>query len=153
MKLERQVRISYGVGTSAYRRRSARILAQVTLWRTTLIVGAVFGLALAVQTVEMRTACGCQSKTQIARIKVMKFAYEAFPSWAATTNHVACPASLHDLVEYMNDPSKEATHDPWGTELEMKCGPEPGGWIRGMYVRSAGPDTRFDTADDISSND
>ena len=149
MRLERQVAISYAVGTSAFRRRSALLTAQVTLWRAlgASVVIFVFGAYLHSRTMHM---CFGGSQADKTQIKVTRFAFEAYPSWAAETNHISCPSSLRDLTEHAN---AQSTLDPWGTELEMKCGYQPGGSIHGIYVRSAGPDKRFDTPDDISSND
>ena len=88
-----------------------------------------------------------KSHEEVTAIKVRKFAYEAYPSWAAA-NHKACPDKLSELGEFMNDQGPNATNDGWGKPLEMSCN-RPG--VRGFAVWSAGKDGQFDTADDITS--
>jgi hypothetical protein len=62
----------------------------------------------------------------------------------------ALPDTLARLVErsdILDDVflAHEAT-DPWGTALRYRI---TGGGLRGFEVRSAGPDRRFDTGDDV----
>ena len=51
----------------------------------------------------------------------------------------------------VRDGEGHAPHDSWGTELRV----EPAGWvnqnIRWYVVRSAGPDKKFDTSDDVTA--
>jgi len=77
---------------------------------------------------------------------VKMLAFEAFPQWAQANHEELCPRSIDDLLEFS---SRDNALDPWGTKLDLRCGPG----YRGAYVRSAGPDGRFETVDDISSND
>ena len=81
------------------------------------------------------------------RTVVKAYAFEAFPQWAIVHHEERCPQSIRDLAEYVG--RNNLTRDSWGTELDLRCGDG----IRGALVRSAGPDGRFDTLDDISSND
>ena len=87
------------------------------------------------------------SKKETTAIKVRKFAYEAYPAWAAV-NHKSCPDNLSDLNQYMNDQSAKGINDGWGNPLEMSCN-RPG--VQGFAVWSHGKDGQPDTADDIKS--
>jgi hypothetical protein len=137
-RLERQVFVRHHVGSSVDRRSAVRITAQLTLWR--LVAAALFTplviLVLAERTYESNPG---------TRTAVDAYAFEAFPQWATVNHEEACPRSIHDLTAYV----ATNPHDEWGTELELHCG----NGIRGALVRSAGPDRRFGSADDISSND
>jgi hypothetical protein len=141
VKLQRQVAVRHPFGTSPERRYLARGAAFLTFWR--VVAGALLMMPVAVliehtQNFEPRPE-------DVTKAIVRVFAYEAFPQWA-TTNHVdACPASLVVLEPYV---ARDAV-DAWDRPLELRCGPG----YRGAWVRSAGPDHRFDTADDITSID
>jgi hypothetical protein len=39
--------------------------------------------------------------------------------------------------------------DDWGQAIELRCGRHAPGIGRGLWLRSAGPDGRFNTADDV----
>lgn len=136
--LVRQVSVRHEIGTSAERRHNARVLAQVTLWRVIAI--SVLLLPLGVIVASERTY-RCKPPTAY---EVKAYAFEAFPQWAAAHPWLACPQSIDELSEY----TQAHLVDQWGMKLEMRCTPHTR-----LYVRSAGPDTRFDTADDITSND
>jgi hypothetical protein len=145
MRLERQVAVAHVIGSSAYRRRTALVTTQVLLWRALAVGFVAFALARFVTHERMHTCCG-GSKADLTALTVRKFAYEAFPQWATVHHMDSCPESLNELTGYA---STSRPIDAWGNPLEMKCGP----WIRGIYVRSAGEDGRFETPDDITSND
>jgi hypothetical protein len=91
-------------------------------------------------------ACGKPAEDphakELAKILVSKFAFEAYPQWAAAHADKECPATIGELLEYTND---KAARDPWGNELRFDCN-------HGRpTVRSAGPDGKLDTPDDIVS--
>jgi hypothetical protein len=137
MQLEPQLLVHNPIGSSPARR-------QLALCRT---VVATLLLVPVLLVLPPRIACMSEpSRVDRARLQVKRYAYEAFPTWATVHHEALCPDALADLNEYAG---RNTTTDPWGTPLEMRCGPG----YRGVYVRSAGEDGRFDTADDISSND
>ncbi|HEX7701601.1 MAG TPA: type II secretion system protein GspG [Kofleriaceae bacterium] len=83
-----------------------------------------------------------------ATIDAKKYAYEAYPSWAAAHPEKACPTSLADLNEYV---SRKDTKDPWGHDFKMMCGATVPAGAKGLAVLSFGPDGKEGTADDIKS--
>ncbi|MDQ3335391.1 MAG: hypothetical protein M4D80_09520 [Myxococcota bacterium] len=139
MKLERQVAIRGACGTSADRRHNARVATQVVLLRAALLA------SLCIPAVMLFREEPPTHRDVTAEL-VKRYAFEAFPVWAMDHQERACPASLDDLSPFMQRPQ---TFDEWGTALELRCG----AYYRGAYVRSAGPDRRFNTVDDITSND
>jgi len=132
--LQRQVPIRHAIGTSAERRSDARL------------VGICFAVALAAL-----IACWISSRIpngvgggSSPRFEVQAYAFEAFPAWAAAHPWLQCPQSIDDLSPY----TTAHLVDVWGMKLAMECtSPSQ------LVVRSAGPDTRFDTPDDITSHD
>ena len=143
MKLVPQLAVRHPFGSSANRRYFARYAAMVTVWRTLaalVLLGPPIALFVAQQEAHVDTS---RTHTQNT---IRRFAFEAFPQWAIAHHEELCPASLAELSPLIND---EPTVDSWGTPLELRCGTG----YRGAYVRSAGPDGRFETTDDISSND
>ncbi len=91
-----------------------------------------------------------KSRVDIAKATVQKYAFEAFPSWAADHPDKACPEKLEDLNEHMNN---KDTKDPWGGQYKMLCGPNLPAGAKGLQVMSPGEDGKEGTADDIKSWD
>jgi hypothetical protein len=85
-----------------------------------------------------------ESKVDIIRMTTAKYAYEAFPQWAADHPDRACPTSLRDLHPYME---RRDTKDPYGEEYVFTCG---GGKL---YAMSLGADGTAGTADDVWSHE
>jgi hypothetical protein len=141
VKLQRQVAVRHPFGSSSERRFLARTIAYLTVWR---VVGSVLLIAPVVAMLEQRHPSE-PDLADVTKSIVRRFAYEAFPQWAATNHADACPASLAMLEPYL---ARDAV-DAWDVPLELRCGSS----YRGAYVRSAGADRRFDTADDITSID
>lgn len=56
----------------------------------------------------------------------------------------ACPADVAALAHATK--AKVATRDPWGTDYALSCPTETT-----VLVRSAGPDTKFGTDDDLDN--
>ena len=81
-------------------------------------------------------------------IAVKKYAFEAFPQWAAAHVDKECPTSLTELDQYIPGASHD---DAWGTPLRMMCGKDLPAGARGLAVMSFGPDKKEGTADDIKS--
>lgn len=88
------------------------------------------------------------SKVDVAKLAVNKFANEAFPQWLSQHPDKACPSKLEDLVELMN---KRDTRDPWGNEYKMFCAPNLPAGAKAIAVLSLGQDGKEGTDDDIKS--
>lgn len=141
MRLQRQVTVRHPFGSSPERRFLARAAMFVSFWR-------VFAATLLILPVAAMLESRHPARPHLEDVTqaiVRRFAFEAFPQWAATNHVDACPASLAALEPYV---ARDAV-DAWDMPLELRCG----AGYRFAYVRSAGPDHRFDTADDISSLD
>jgi len=91
-----------------------------------------------------------ESKVDIAKATVKKYAFEAYPSWAAAHPDKSCPEKLEDLNEYMNN--KDAK-DPWGGQYKMLCGANLPAGAKGIAVQSPGEDGKEGTGDDVKSWD
>ena len=120
----------------------------ITIGVACALVVAAAGTLLPVK----RTLCfGGESKVDIARLTVKKYALEAYPSWATAHPRRACPRSILELDEYM---SKDGAMDPWNNPYYFACGPRAiPKRARGVWVLSAGEDGVFGTADDIRSDE
>lgn len=82
-------------------------------------------------------------KVDIAKLRVAKYAYEAYPQWRAEHPTLECPRSLRALDGYMDSADRR---DPWGRTYVFTCG---GGKL---YVMSLGEDGRSNTDDDVWSH-
>jgi hypothetical protein len=92
-----------------------------------------------------------ESKREITMLKVRKYAFEGYPSWAAAHADKQCPDTLAALNEYVNDERLDAANDEWGHPLKMTCGPSNPPGVKGLGVMSLGEDGQENTADDIKS--
>ena len=110
------------------------------------IIALVMGLVVGPRVMKMFG----ESKVDTSRIKVTKYAFEAYPSWSASHPDKACPASIADLNEYMNN--DDAT-DSWKQPLKMMCGQNLPPGAKGIAVMSIGEDGKEGTCDDIESWD
>ncbi len=106
----------------------------------------------------MLVGCGNQAATndpratETARVTVQKYAFEAYPEWAAAHPDKSCPASLADMSPYMaKDTGQDLGKDPWGHAYKMYCGANVPAGARGLAVTSSGPDGKDGTPDDIQS--
>lgn len=90
------------------------------------------------------------SQIDATKIKISKYAFEAFPEWSAAHPDKACPDKLADLSEYMNG---DDMNDAWGRPLKMLCGASLPPGARGLGVMSVGEDGKEGTADDLKSWD
>jgi hypothetical protein len=117
--------------------------------RITLIVATAVSLGIGIQVVGTRTIrCFGESKADIARAVVKKYAYEAYPQWSAVHPGQPCPRSLDQLNEFM---SSRDTKDPWGNRYRMFCLPDMPPGMRPIGVMSDGEDAKQGTQDDIKS--
>ena len=108
------------------------------------ILALVMGLVVGPRVMKMFG----ESKVDIAKATVKKYAFEAYPSWSAAHPNNACPDKLEDLNEYMNN---KDTKDPWGGQYKMLCGQSLPPGAKGIAVTSPGEDGKEGTADDIKS--
>ena len=88
------------------------------------------------------------SKAGQTKMKLMKYAYEAYPTWSAAHPDIGCPDKLSDLNEYMNDSD---TNDAWGLPIKMMCGSGLPADARGFATVSTGEDGKEGTEDDLKS--
>ena len=114
--------------------------------RIALALVVVFGCSKASEPVLTEFV---DAKVKLASAQVQHMAVEAFPQWAATNPAKACPASVHDLVEYMNSDRDDV--DPWGAPLRMGCGATLPAGAKGIAIWSLGPDGKDATSDDVRS--
>ena len=89
-----------------------------------------------------------ESRVETTKIKLKKYAFEAYPSWSSSHPDKQCPEKLSDLNEYMNN---EDSNDSWGKPLKMLCGTNLPAGARGIAVVSAGEDGKEGTPDDLKS--
>jgi general secretion pathway protein G len=89
-----------------------------------------------------------ESRVDTTKIKLKKYAFEAYPSWSAAHPDKACPDKLADLNEYMNS---EDSNDSWGKPIKMLCGSNLPPGAKGLAVISAGADNKDGTEDDLKS--
>ena len=107
------------------------------------ILAAVMGLLIGPRVIDAHN----RARIETTRIKLKKYAYEAYPSWAAS-HGVGCPASLAELNPFMN---ANDTTDGWGQPIELLCGASLPAGVHGIGVVSRGEDGKLATADDLTS--
>ena len=88
------------------------------------------------------------AKVDTTKIKLKKYAYEAYPSWSAAHPDKSCPEKLADLNEYMNN---EDSNDSWGHPLRMLCGQNMPPGAKGIAIVSLGEDGKEGSPDDLKS--
>lgn len=149
MRLTRALVVRHGIGSSPGRRRVVRQVCRYVLGGAS----AIFVVSLVAAAVAPRHACCGESKGEDTKIKVRKYAHEAYPAWAVEHPDRACPDRLSDLNVYTNDQSASATRDHWGSPLVMLCGANLPAGAKGLVVASSGEDGELGTADDIWSHE
>ena len=133
------------------RNRLARSYARAHRGMTLLeimIVLAILALVMALLVGPRVMKMFGEAKVDTTKLKVKKYAFEAYPSWSATHRDKTCPDRLEDLNEYMNN---KDIKDPWGGQYKMLCGANLPAGARGIAVFSPGEDGKEATADDIKS--
>jgi general secretion pathway protein G len=133
------------------RTRLARKLARAQRGMTLLeimivlaILALVMGLLVGPKVMKMFG----ESRVDTTKIKLKKYAFEAYPSWSAAHPDKGCPEKLADLNEYMNS---EDSNDSWGKPLKMLCGSNLPAGAKGIAIMSAGADNKEGTEDDLKS--
>lgn len=125
-------------------RRAHRGMTLLEIMIVLAILALVMGLVVGPRVMRMFG----ESKVDIAKATVTKYAYEAYPSWSASHTDKACPDKLEDLNEYMNN---KDIKDPWGGTYKMLCGQNLPAGAKGIAVMSAGEDQKEGTDDDVKS--
>jgi general secretion pathway protein G len=110
------------------------------------ILALVMGLVVGPRVIKMFG----ESKVDVAKLTVQKYANEAYPQWDRSHPGKGCPENLAALSEYMNSKS---TKDPWGNEYKYFCGANLPPGAKGVAVMSFGEDGKDGTSDDIKSWD
>ena len=133
------------------RNRLARSYARAHRGMTLLeimIVLAILALVMALLVGPRVMKMFGEAKVDTTKLKVKKYAFEAYPAWAAAHGDKGCPEKLTDLNEYMNDSD---INDAWGKPLKLMCGTSLPAGARGIAVMSVGEDGKEGTTDDIKS--
>ena len=127
------------------RRVAQRGMTLLEIMIVLAILALVMGLVVGPRVMKMFG----ESKVDIAKMTVNKYANEAYPSWSTSHTDKACPGALTELNEYMNNKDIKG---PWGNDYKMFCGQNlPAGAKGGLAVMSAGEDGKEGTEDDVKS--
>jgi hypothetical protein len=89
------------------------------------------------------------SSFEVTRLRLKRAAYEGFPVWSAEHPDLPCPRSVRVLMDEIGGAT---TLDAWGHPMDFRCGSDLPPGVRGIWIRSAGPDGEFDTDDDLTSD-
>jgi general secretion pathway protein G len=124
--------------------RAQRGMTLLEIMIVLAILALVMGLLVGPRVMKLFS----QSKVDLTRLKLTKYANEAYPSWSMAHPDKGCPDKLSDLNEYMD--SKDA-NDTWGHPLKMLCGSNLPAGAHGLAVLSVGEDNKEGTEDDLKS--
>jgi general secretion pathway protein G len=124
--------------------RAQRGMTLLEIMIVLAILALVMGLLVGPKVMKMFA----ESKVDTTKIKLKKYAYEAYPSWSAAHPDKACPGAIADLNEYMNG---NDSNDSWGRPIKMMCGGNLPAGARGLAVMSMGEDGKEGTDDDLKS--
>src|SRR5262245_13923882 len=127
-------------------RASQRGMTLLEIMIVLAILALIMGLVVGPRVMKMFG----KSKDDIAKATAKKYAFEAYPSWAAAHPDKQCPDKLEDLNEYMNN---KDTKDPWGGQYKMLCGQNLPAGAKGIAIQSPGEDGKEGTEDDVKSWD
>src|SRR5262245_25252710 len=127
-------------------RNSQRGMTLLEIMIVLAILALVMGLVVGPRVMKLFG----ESKVDIAKLTVRKFADEAFPQWSRSHPDKGCPDKLEDLSEYMD---KKDTKDPWGNQYKLFCPPNLPAGAKGIAISSPGEDGKEGTGDDIKSWD
>ena len=126
------------------RRKNQKGMTLLEIMIVLAILALVMGLLVGPKVMKMFG----ESRVDTTKIKLKKYAFEAYPSWSAAHPDKGCPDKLADLNEYMNS---EDSNDSWGKPLKMLCGSNLPPGAKGIAVISAGADNKEGTEDDLKS--
>jgi general secretion pathway protein G len=126
------------------RARAQRGMTLLEIMIVLAILALVMGLLVGPKVMKMFA----ESKVDTTRIKLKKYAYEAYPSWSAAHPDKACPGNIAELNEYMNG---NDSNDSWGRPIKMMCGASLPAGAKGIALLSSGDDGKEGTEDDLKS--
>jgi general secretion pathway protein G len=124
--------------------RAQRGMTLLEIMIVLAILALVMGLLVGPKVMKMFG----EAKIDTTKVKLKKYAYEAYPSWSAAHPDKACPANISDLNEYMNG---NDSNDSWGRPIKMMCGANLPAGAKGIALVSAGEDGKEGTEDDLKS--
>jgi general secretion pathway protein G len=124
--------------------RAQRGMTLLEIMIVLAILALVMGLLVGPKVMKMFG----EAKIDTTKVKLKKYAYEAYPSWSAAHPDKACPANISDLNEYMNG---NDSNDSWGRPIKMMCGASLPAGAKGIALVSAGEDGKDGTEDDLKS--
>ena len=139
--LARSVALNHSVGSSPARRKAlGRSLDILTIC---FLVGlAPIAASVVLQHIQVMRLEPGPGKPATAHYYAAEYTRDAYPQWSADNAGHPCPHQLSDLNAYTRR-QDTSTADPWGNPMRMTCADDA------IEVRSAGPDARFDTDDDV----
>jgi prepilin-type N-terminal cleavage/methylation domain-containing protein len=124
--------------------RAQRGMTLLEIMIVLAILALVMGLLVGPKVMKMFAG----SKVDITKIKLKKYAFEAYPSWSASHPDKACPGTISELNEYMNS---NDSNDAWGRPIKMMCGASMPAGAKGIAMSSSGEDGKDGTEDDLKS--
>src|ERR1700704_4084028 len=86
--------------------RAQRGMTLLEIMIVLAILALVMGLLVGPKVMKMFG----EAKVDTTKVKLKKYAYEAYPSWSAAHPDKACPGNITDLNEYMNG---NDSNDSW----------------------------------------
>ena len=113
----------------------------VTLIEVILVVAIIAMVAAAASVSGIKVLGSSQKKTAHNDVRTIRAAVR---TWWLTSDPSRCPTLKELVAEGILDPDGHQS-DPWGTAFAIACDQ------REAIVRSAGPDRKLDTEDDIQS--
>ena len=125
-------------------RRAQRGMTLLEIMIVLAILALVMGLLVGPRVMKMFG----ESRIDTTKLKIKKYAFEAYPAWSAAHPDKACPEKLADLNEYMNG---DDSNDSWGKPLKMLCGSNLPPGAKGIAIISAGADNKEGNEDDLKS--
>src|ERR1700760_3896280 len=125
-------------------RRAQRGMTLLEIMIVLAILALVMGLLVGPRVMKMFS----ESRVDTTKLKLHKYAFEAYPAWQASHPDKACPEKLSDLNEYMNN---DDSNDSWGKPIKLLCASSLPPGAKGIGVVSAGADNKEGTEDDLKS--
>jgi prepilin-type N-terminal cleavage/methylation domain-containing protein len=124
--------------------RAQRGMTLLEIMIVLAILALVMGLLVGPKVMKMFA----ESKVDTTKIKLRKYAYEAYPSWSAAHPDKACPGNITEHNEYMNG---NDSNDSWGRPIKMMCGASLPAGAKGIALLSSGEDGKEGSEDDLKS--
>src|SRR4051812_15050685 len=124
--------------------RAQRGMTLLEIMIVLAILALVMGLLVGPRVMKMFQG----SKVDLTKLKLKKYAFEAYPSWSASHPDKACPGNISELNEYMNS---NDSNDAWGRPIRMMCGANMPAGAKGIALVSLGEDGKEGNEDDLKS--